>query len=325
MSSEAAAPVVFMGTPETAVPSLQALIDHPECRVVGVFTQPDRPVGRGRRMQASPVKQAAEAAGIPVQTPHKPGDEEGMAALTAWSPRLIVVCAYGRILPGRVLELPPLGCYNLHFSLLPRWRGASPVQAAIRAGDTYTGVSLQRMVRELDAGAIVANTPPMPIQPRDTALTLSDRLAQAAGDLLSRAVPALLSGEPTLHEQDATATTYCHVLSKNDGAVDFAAETAEAIERTVRAFTPWPGCFAYLGERRLGLVRTEVVLEEAAPPEAGRAAPGTVLQGGLVPAREGFLRLLQVKPEGKGAMDFEAFARGAPYAVGGRLTPKPAA
>lgn len=312
-------PVVFMGSPETAVPSLRALAAHPRCRLAGVFTQADRPAGRGRRLRPSPVKAAAEVLGAPVLTPDKSGGPEAMAALDAWRPDLVVVCAYGRILPRRVLDRPPLGCWNLHFSLLPRWRGASPVQAALLAGDTATGVSLQRMVAELDAGAIAAETAPMPIAPDDTAATLSARLAEAAAALLSETLPALLDGDPPLREQDPAGVTHCGIVRKDDGRVDWAAEDAGAIERKVRAYTPWPGCFAFLGGRRLGLVRVEAA---GAPPEP--PAPGILLRDGRVPARAGAVRLLEVKPEGRGAMPWEAFRNGNPEAVGARLTPYPA-
>ncbi len=321
--------VVFMGSPGLAVPSLKTLAAHPQCEVAGVITQPDRPAGRGRRLKPSPVRMAAEELGLQVHTPEKMRGPEALETLRAAQPALVIVCAYGRILPDEVLNLPPLGCYNIHFSLLPRWRGASPLQAALLAGDAETGVSLQRMVRELDAGPIAAETPPFTIGPRDTAESLEGRLAEAAADLLAAVLPALLTGAPPLREQDPARATYCRVIRKEAGAVDWGKESAEEIERKLRAYTPWPGCFSYLEGRRLGLVRLEVAQADPRSASEGRAArtpqaPGTILPGGLVPAREGLVRLLEVKPEGRGAMSFSAFLNGAPQALGMMLLSAPA-
>jgi methionyl-tRNA formyltransferase len=314
-------PIVFMGTPEWAVPSLRAVARHPEARLVGVFTQAAKPAGRGRRVRPTPVQSAAEALGVPTVAPEKAGDPEAMAALAAWRPALIVVCAYGRILPARVLEHPPLGCYNLHFSLLPRWRGASPVQAALLAGDETTGVSLQRMVRALDAGAIAAETPPMPIAPGDTAGTLGERLAGAAARLIAGALPMLLRGDPPLREQDPAAVTLCRILRKEDGAIHWERDDADHIRRQWRAYMPWPGSYGFLGKRRIEFTRLEVGELTAAPHERWpAAAPGTLLPEGWVPAREGFVRLLEVKPEGRRAMAFADFLRGQPRVLGMRLT-----
>jgi methionyl-tRNA formyltransferase len=317
---------VFMGSPATALPSLRALLDDGAVRVVGVVAQRDQPAGRHRRPQPCAVKAEAEALGLPVLAPPRVRAPEALEALRAWAPELIVVCAYGQLLPAALLELPRLGSYNLHFSLLPRWRGASPVQAALLAGDAVTGVSLQRMVPELDAGDVVAETPPLPIRADDTALTLGARLAEAAAALLREALPALLSGSPPRRPQDPAAVTHCRQIRKEQGAVDFATETAAQIERKCRAYDPWPGCHAFLGSRRLGLLRVTL----AAPPvdaeaEGGGPAPGpgVLHRDGLVGTAEGWLRLEQVRPEGKAAMPFAAFRNGNPGAIGARLTPAP--
>jgi methionyl-tRNA formyltransferase len=233
---------------------------------------------------------------------------------------LIVVCAYGRILPLRVLEHPPLGCWNLHFSLLPRWRGASPVQSALLAGDASTGVSLQRMVQALDAGAIAAETPPLPILPDDNAASLGERLAAASAALLTEALPLLMPGRVLLREQDPARVTTCGIIRKEQGAVHWGRDDAARILRQWRAYSPWPGCFGYLEGRRIEFTR----MEAGAPPEpsaARTAAPGTLLAGGWVPAREGFLRLVEVKPEGKRPMPVESFLNGSPKSVGMRFTP----
>ena len=315
---------VFMGSPATAVSALKALAGHPACRVVGVFTPPDRPVGRSRRPQPCPVKTAALALKLPVFTPEKIRSAEALQQLGDLRPDIAVVCAYGQLFSQALLELPRLGCYNLHFSLLPRWRGASPVQAAILAGDAVTGVTFQRMVLELDAGPSAAETPPIPIRPDDTAETLSGRLAEAAAELLAATLPHLLKGLPPLREQDGAGVTRCRTLAKEAGAIHWEAETALEVERKVRAFTPWPGCFSFLGQRRLGIARVEI----AAPPAAAAgeaSAPGTLGAGGLVPAREGWVRLLEVKPEGKRAMSAAEFLNGMPGALGALLQPAPPA
>lgn len=321
-------PIVFMGSPDLAVPSLRALAQAAPghgAEIVGVFAQPDRPVGRHRTPQPCPVAAAAQGLGFAVFKPEKLRDPEGQTALRGLQPRLVIVCAYGHLLPQGLLDLPPLGCFNLHFSLLPRWRGASPVQAAILAGDAMTGVSLQRMVAALDAGPLVAESAPVPIGPDDTAGTLGQRLATVSADLLARALPLLLSGRSPLQPQDEARVTTCRTLRKEDGAIDFAREDASSVHRKVRAFTPWPGCHAFLGSRRLGLVRVAVATDAEAAPLAAQPVPaGTILPGGLVAAASGCVRLVEVKPEGKAAMSWSDFARGAPQAVGAQLTARPA-
>lgn len=319
-------PVIFLGSPAVAIPSLRVLAAHADCRVVGVFSQPVRPFGRGRakKMRPSPVRAEAESLGLSVFTPERIGGADGLEALQRLQPVLAVVCAYGQIFPEQVLQLPPLGCFNLHFSLLPHWRGASPVQAAILAGDAVTGVSLQKMVQKLDAGPIVAHSAPVTIAPQDNAESLAARLAESSGVLLNSALPAMLAGTAALHPQDESMATECRTIPKTAGAVDWSRETAVEIERKLRAFTPWPGCHCYLGGRRLGLVRLEVVGPVAGPEGYPPAAPGVLHPGGFVAAREGWVRLLEVKPEGKGAMPFAAFINGAPAAAGSSLTPEPA-
>jgi methionyl-tRNA formyltransferase len=321
--------VVFLGSPQWAVPSLRSLSAAPDSlsmAVVGVVTQPDRPAGRGRLMQPCAVKSAALALGLPVLSPISLRAEEGFRDLAGMSPDLAIVCAYGQILPRRVLDLPALGCWNLHFSLLPRWRGASPVQAAILAGDAETGVSLQRMVEALDAGPVAAKSAPVAIGADETAAELGGRLAELAAQVLRDSLPHLLRGTATVLPQDESQVTVCRKIDKRAGLVDWSRESATEIVRKVRAYTPWPGCASYLGQRGLGLVRVE-----QAPAGAGSelpvpsAPPGTIAPGGLVRAAHGWVRLLEVKPEGRAVMSFAAFERGNPQAVGTRLAPAPAA
>jgi methionyl-tRNA formyltransferase len=321
-------PVVFMGSPQWAVPSLAVLAESApglNARVVGVFAQPPRRVGRHRAPQPCPVDSAAQLLGIPVFTPAKLRSPEGESALRVLQPRLVVVCAYGHILSQALLDLPPLGCFNLHFSLLPRWRGASPVQSAILAGDAVTGVSLQRMAAALDAGPITAESEPEAIRPGDTAETLGARLADVSARLLRESLPALLAGKATLRPQDESRVTVCRTFKKEDGAIDWERSTAEEVERKVRAFTPWPGCHSFLAGKRLGLLRVAVATEaEAAPLATQPVPPGSLLPGGLVACRAGCVRLVEVKPEGKGAMLWADYARGAARAAGTRFTSVPA-
>ena len=322
--------IVFMGSPQAAVPALRVIAADPKVEVAAVFAQPERPVGRGRKLRPCPVVAEARAAGFALHTPERIREPEALAALEAARPDLIVVCAYGQILPERVLALPPLGAFNLHFSLLPRWRGASPVQAALLAGDSETGVSLQRMVLELDAGPIAAETEPMPIAPAETAETLTEKLALAAAGLLEASLPQMRAGTLPLREQDAAQATFCKTIRKEEGRIDWERATAVEVERRVRAYTPWPGCFSFLGPLRLGLEEVELAppaeeetRQEPEPtPRAGLPC-GTILAGGLVRCREGFVRLVRVKPAGKGAMPFAAFLNGTPSALGGRLTAAP--
>lgn len=313
---------VFMGSPALAIPSLDALAAHPEIEVVGVLAQPDRPVGRKRVLQPCPVKAAAQDKGFAVYTPEKARAPEVADQLRQWGTELVIVCAYGHILPRTLLDLPPLGCYNLHFSLLPRWRGASPIQAALLAGDPTTGVSLQAMVEALDAGDIAASTEPLVIAPQETAQSLGEKLAAASADLLHQALPLLLKGNPPLHPQAEAEATFCRTIKKEAGAVDFATETALEIERKCRAYTPWPGSFGFVGKQRLGLMR--VSLAEYTEDKSRAAQPGVLTTEGLVATREGLLKLEVVKPEGKGAMPYGDYINGYQAAIGHVLTPRPA-
>jgi methionyl-tRNA formyltransferase len=230
--------IVFAGTPEFAVPCLEA------CRasgaqVVAVYTQPDRPAGRGRKLAESPVKQAALAAGLSVEQPESLKSPEAQAALAAHAPDLLVVVAYGLILPRKVLAIPRLGCWNVHASLLPRWRGAAPIQRAILAGDAETGVDLMRMEAGLDTGPVLLERR-TPITSGDTGGTLHDRLALLGADVLAEGLRRTLAGEAlAATPQPEQGVTYAHKLDKAEAKLDFTRPAIE-LERTVRAFDPWP-------------------------------------------------------------------------------------
>jgi methionyl-tRNA formyltransferase len=229
--------VAFAGTPQFAVPALAALLASRH-RVVGVLTQPDRPKGRGRPLTASPVKELALAHGLSVAQPATLRAAAGLAAVAALSPDILVVVAYGQILPPEVLRLPPLGCINIHGSLLPRWRGAAPIQRAILAGDDITGVTLMQMEEGLDTGGMLG-VHRVPITDRDTSATLHDLLAQAGAQMLVEVLEGLAAQVLKPVPQPADGVTYAHKISKAEAHINWS-DAAAAIARQVRAFNPWP-------------------------------------------------------------------------------------
>ena len=304
MSEPAAMRTVFMGTPPFAAPSLRALAAAGR-DVRLVVARPDRPAGRGGRTRAPAVKAEAERLGLPLFQPESFADPEAVATLAAAAPDLIVVAAYGRILPHAVLALPRRGILNVHPSLLPRWRGPSPVAAAIRAGDERTGVSIIELTARMDAGPVVAARA-FPIGPADTAGALEARLAEAGAELLVEALPGWLAGETVAGPQDEARATVCSLLTKDDGRLR-AAMTATEAERAVRACDPWPGAFASWAGARLAVWRAHV------EPADGALAPGTITRAGKAPAiafREGLLALDEVQREGGRRVSGEAFLNG---------------
>jgi len=287
--------LAFAGTPEFAVPHLRACLSaHVE--IAAVYTQPDRPAGRGRRLAPSPVKQAALEAGLPVEQPQSLRDEPARARLRALDLDLFVVVAYGLILPRKVLALPRHGCWNVHASLLPRWRGAAPIQRALLAGDTHTGVCLMQMEAGLDTGPVLLERR-IPIAPDDTGGSLHDRLAALGAQLLGEGLASLLRGEPLqAHAQRGEGVTYAHKLDKAEARLDWN-EPALALERKVRAFDPWPVAEAVLDGERLRIWAARAL------PRNASAAPGSVLAS----TREGIdvacgeasmLRILELQRDG---------------------------
>jgi methionyl-tRNA formyltransferase len=301
--------IAFFGTPPFAVPALRAC--QAVGRVVAVVTQPDRPRGRGHHVSASAVKSEAERSGLPVlQPPRLKGTDFG-ERLRVLGLDVAVVAAYGRILPPEVLGAPRLGSVNVHASLLPRWRGAAPIQWAIAAGDTETGVSLMQMDEGLDTGPVLAERR-IPILPDDTSETLHQRLAELGGALVAEELPRLLAGTLTPRPQPTEGVTLARLVEKEDGRLDWTRPALE-LERRVRAFVPWPGGWTPLGAHVLKVWRAEV-----AP---GSGPPGTVLvaQGRLeVATGEGALRLVEVQPEGKRRMSAAEFLSGHRLGTGDR-------
>ncbi len=296
---------VFAGTPDFAVPALEALAGAPGVELVAVYTQPDRPAGRGRRPAPSPVKRAAAALGVPVRQPESLRGPDAVAALAALTPDLMVVVAYGLILPPAVLAIPRLGCVNLHASLLPRWRGAAPIQWAILAGDPETGVCLMQMDEGLDTGPVLACARTS-IGARETAGELHDRLAALGAGLLAERLPALAAGTLRARPQDPARATYAPKIAKTDAELDWSRPAAE-LDRRVRAFNPRPVAWTRLEGEPLRIWRAEPVAGEAG------AAPGTVVRVDGPPevaTGAGRLRLLEVQPAGGRRMEAAAFARG---------------
>jgi len=285
--------IVFAGTPEFAVASLRAAARHQE--VVGVYTQPDRPAGRGRGLMPSPVKLEAIARGIPVFQPESLKTAEAQQQLRDLQPDLMVVVAYGLILPKAVLAIPTHGCWNVHASLLPRWRGAAPIQRAIQAGDTETGVCLMQMEAGLDTGPVLLRQH-TPIQAGELGGSLHDRLAELGAQVLSDGLGLLRAGlKPIAQPQPEQGVTYAHKLDKAEARLDWS-QDAQVLERTVRAFNPWP-----IAEAQLAGERVRIHGAVALADNQGKA-PGTLLAAGRdgidIACGQGALRLRVLQREG---------------------------
>jgi len=292
-----------MGSPDFAVPTLEALAAH--YPLVGVVTQPDRPAGRGRDLVPPAVKSAALRLGLPVLQPEKLRLPAAMEQLRAWAPDLIVVAAFGQILRPEVLDLPRYGCINVHASILPRWRGAAPIQAAILAGDTETGITIMKMDPGVDTGPVLSRRY-LPISAEDTAGTLFEKMAPIGAKLLTETLPHYLSGELQPMPQAEEGVTYAPMLKKEDGHLDFSRPAVE-LERRVRAFNPWPGTFFDWSGTILKVLKASCSKEKS--PGAGSRL--IVEAGPAIGTSEGILILEEVQPAGKKPMPGKAFLVGA--------------
>lgn len=285
--------VLFAGTPEFALPPLQALIDE-DCEIVAVLTQPDRPAGRGKQLRASPVKQLARENGLEVLQPESLKDTGWQDKLAELRPDLMVVVAYGLMIPGRLLDTPPFGCWNIHASLLPRWRGAAPIHRAIEAGDEQTGVCIMQMEVTLDTGPVYRCLTTR-IEPQDTAASLHDRLSDLGARALTDCIRMLAEGElPQAVSQDDSKAVYAHKLSKAEAELDWN-QSADVLQRRVQAFNPWPVAWCELDGQRLRIWKAEVV------EGVDGSAPGSVFtdrQSLVIATAEKSLKILELQRPG---------------------------
>jgi methionyl-tRNA formyltransferase len=331
--------IIFLGTAELSCASLQALAGNPQFQIAAVVTQPDRPKGRDLKPQPSPVKSLALRLGLPVLQPERARDEKFIAELRALQPDLIIVVAYGQILPPAILDLPRHGCLNVHTSLLPKYRGAAPIQWAIANGDTETGVTIMKMDVRLDTGPIVSQHR-TPIHPEDDSATLHDRLAQLGAELLVQTIPDYVAGKVRPVPQPAAGASHAAKIKKEDGRIDWNRPAREIWNR-LRAFTPWPGAFTFLkAEPKSQLIKiwkAEVVeksggaacradlsrrseTETEAPKER---SPGEILSadktGIIVGCGEHALRILELQREGGKRVTVEQFLAGFPLKAGTKI------
>lgn len=293
---------VFMGSPEFAVPVLRKLAR--QYNIVGVVTQPDRPAGRGRVLTPPPIKLLADNLNLPTIQPKKLSEPDIFHQLQVWSPELIVVAAFGQILRQTVLDLPRFGCINVHASLLPRWRGAAPIQAAILNGDPETGITIMLMDAGIDTGPILQQIS-TPISREDTASTLSARLSELGADLLIETLPLYLSQKVNVKLQDGSQASYAPMMKKEDGQLDFAAE-AISLDRKIRAFNPWPGAYTYLDGQMLKI-------HLAHPIDRDTGTPGKrIIEDGLpaITTGKGILVLDELQLAGRKTQNGKSFLQG---------------
>jgi methionyl-tRNA formyltransferase len=306
---------VFFGTPQFAVPSLEHLIASRH-QVVGVVTQPDRPRGRGQKVTEAPVKMTAVEHGLPVYQPARLRDPDVTETLGRWAPDLGVVAAYGKILPEDVLNFPRLGMINVHASLLPKYRGAAPVQRAVMSGETETGITIMRMVKALDAGGMFA-TATRSIDPHDTSDVVERDLAGIGAVLLLRVIDDIVAGRAVEEPQDESRSTYASKVTKEEGIVDWTRSAIE-IHNRVRGLYPWPHASSYLDNERLILLRSQVESRQTSE------EPGTIIDssGGILrvaTGRGGCLVITELQPEGRRAMRTRDYLAGHPIQPGARF------
>lgn len=303
--------IVFMGTPDFAVPTLETLINS-EHQVAGVVTQPDKPRGRGGKVQMTPVKELAVKYNVPVHQPERVKEEESYAVLKQWNPDVIVVVAFGQILPKRILDLPKFGCINVHASLLPKLRGAAPIQWAVIDGENSSGVTTMYMDEGLDTGDMLLKEE-IPLEERETGGSLHDKLMVMGGPLILRTLEGLQDGTISRTPQNHAEHTYARMLDKHLGRLDFAKPAIE-IERLIRGLNPWPSAYTSLRGKTLKIWEAKVV------PSSGQGVPGEIVEVSktyvTVQTGEGALQILSLQLEGKKRMSTELFLRGVALETG---------
>ena len=307
--------ILFMGTPDFAVPALQALLEGPD-DIIGVVCQPDKPKGRGKKLSPPPVKMVALQHDLPVLQPTSIRTDEFLDQVREMDPDLIVVAAYGKILPGRLLNLPPMGTINVHGSLLPKYRGAAPIQWAVINGETETGVTIMQMDEGMDTGDILLPVA-IPIEEDDTAGTLFDKLARLGGEALVKAIALLKEGKLTPVRQDDSLATEAPMLRKEQGHLDWS-KSARELHCLIRGLDPWPSAYGFLGDKRFRFFRPAVVARQVAE------QPGTVSradkEGLLIATGKDYLLIREIQPEGKKRMDVQACLCRGTIRAGDRFT-----
>ncbi|PID72720.1 MAG: methionyl-tRNA formyltransferase [Desulfobulbus propionicus] len=307
--------IIFMGTPDFAVPSLKALLDGPD-NVVAVVCQPDRKKGRGRKLLSPPVKVAAVEAGLPVLQPEKVKTGEFLDQLASFAPDLIVVVAYGKILPESILELPPMGAINVHGSLLPKYRGAAPIQWAVINGEEESGVTIMQMDKGMDTGDILYPVA-ISVEEQDTAGSLFDKLAALGGTALTEAVEKLKKGELQPVPQEDSLATHAPMLTKEQGHIDWSKPAAE-IHCLIRGLDPWPSAYSFLADKRFRFFAPQLITRAVTEP------PGTVCradnQGLLIATGEQYILIGEIQPEGKKRMSVQACLNGMTIEPGATFT-----
>ena len=307
-------PIVFMGTPATAAATLGQLLQGPD-RIVGVVTQPDRPTGRGQKTAPSPVRKIAESRGVSVVAPEKIRAPEFLDTLRNWHPEIVVVVAYGRILPKAILELAPYGCLNVHYSLLPKYRGAAPAAWTIINGEAIAGVTTMRLVEKMDAGPVYLQES-ITVVPDETSGSLQTKLTPIGSRLLLETLRQLKEGALQPREQDESAVTFAPMLKKEDGLIDWN-QSALAIERRVRGLDPWPGAYTHFGNKLLKVHRAKML------PTDGKGNPGEVVRadaGGFwLATGAGMIGLEEVQLENKRRLQGAEFIKGARIRTGDRF------
>ena len=303
--------VIYFGTPDWAIPPLEGLVSK-GFQVSMVVTQPDRFTGRKKVLTPCAVKSFALEKNLSVFSPNKIRDLDVLNQIKQKNPDIIIVCAYGQILPQNLLDLPSFGSFNIHFSFLPKFRGASPVQASILAGDSTTGISIQKMVMKLDAGPILSESKPIQILESDTSRTLGEKLSANSKVLLLESIEQILDNKKPI-EQDDSKATFCGLIKKEMGKINWTEETPELISRKLRAYDPWPGIYSYVSDgKRINFIELEF--------SSRRSREGIIQEDFIIGCRDGSVKVKKIKPEGKNIMSGDEFLRGRPHLINTSLT-----